>query len=105
MLSISSQLLTTICLSFLCGLGVYLYGRRTGRLKGGWLDLTTELVLAQIGGLSGFYLGQYKGWEDPAMFLAVLCCSNNGIEVIHAGKKFISNARDAFIAYIRGAKS
>lgn len=67
-------------LSVLSGVGSYLHGRRTGRLKRGWIDFAAEITLALVVGLIVTYLCEVAEMDRRITMAIVLILSNNGAE-------------------------
>lgn len=87
-----SHVAVVLSLSLLSGLGSFLHGRREGRLnaqglRGLIFDLLTEMIIAVIAGLIAFYVGQYRQYDKPIIYLSVLLASNNGQEMLSAIKR------------------
>lgn len=82
-----SQIALAVALSLISGIGVYLLGRREGRLRGGFWDLLTEIFLALTAGLMAFYIGKYQQWSDSVTSLSILLASNNSTEVLNMAKR------------------
>lgn len=87
-----SQVAVALALSVLSGVGVYLHGRREGRLRGGMVDFITEIIIAATAGLMAFYIGQYQHLDKSIIYFSVLLASNNGQEVLGAVKRVNTDA-------------
>lgn len=69
-------------LSFISGVASYLQGRRDGRLRGGALDMASELLTALVAGWSILFLGLWKAWPESLLCLCVIAAANNGSVVM-----------------------
>jgi len=69
-------------ISVISGTASYLQGRRDGRLKAGWLDITAELVTAPVAGWSLFFLGTWQKWPEPLVCFCVLVAASKGSAVM-----------------------
>lgn len=70
-------------LSLLSGIGSYFHGRRTERLKRGWIDFLAEVTLALVVGLVVTYLCEAAEADRLITMALVLILSNNGAESCH----------------------
>ncbi|QFT40134.1 MULTISPECIES: phage holin family protein [unclassified Vibrio] len=75
---------SVLALSALSGIGSYLQGRREARLKGGFMDLITEITLALVVGLIVAYVLESHGMERGYTCALVLVASNNGADSLAA---------------------
>lgn len=87
-----SQVAVAVGLSILSGVGVYLHGRREDRLRGGFLDFSTELLIAVTAGLMAYYVGQYRQLDKSIIYFSVLLASNNGQAVLGMAKRVNTDA-------------
>lgn len=81
------QIVTAVLLSVVSGAGNFFQGIREGRNKHGLSDFAAETIKATTAGLSGLYLGTWKGWPEAAVFLVVLLAANNSNEVLSFGRE------------------
>ena len=64
--------------SLISGFGAFLQGRREGRIKANWLELFSELVLAQVAGLGALFVGEWRDFPDALVCLIALIAASNG---------------------------
>lgn len=80
--------LSVLALSILSGVGSYLQGKRLDRLKGGLIDLLTEITLALVVGLVVAYVCESRGVERNLTCALVLILSNNGADSLFLLRQF-----------------
>lgn len=68
-------------LSLVGGIGGYLQGVRTEKIKSSWINFFTDLTLAVSLGLAIAYIGHARSWNPALVCALALLCGNNAAEL------------------------